>query len=78
MDVIHGPFKTELLLDKNAKAFVSVTKGGNFQSAEGKSGRWIQIFRIFLERAFGQSCQGHWTLTGVFWEIVLYSLELFI
>lgn len=39
MDVIHGPFKTELLPDKNVKAFVSVTKGGVFQSKEGKSGR---------------------------------------
>jgi len=39
MDVIHGPFKTELLLDKNVKAFVSMTEVGDFQSKEGKGSR---------------------------------------
>lgn len=50
MDVIHGPFKTELLPDKNVKAFESVTRGGDFQSKEGKSGRYRSISSVFFYR----------------------------
>lgn len=77
MDVIHGPFKTELLPGGDVEAFVSVTKWGCLQNKEVENGRMIQNFYIFLLSAPGLSCQGLCILTKVFQQIFLFSQTIY-
>lgn len=77
MDVIHGPFKTELLPGGDVEAFVSVTKWGWLQNNEVENDGETQNFYIFLLSSSGLSCQGLCILTEAFWQIFLRFLELF-